>query len=261
MNKVLSLISAVACGLASTASAAQLYSETFSTDGPVMDYVGAGMTFSTAVAGSSMPGASGGKMSLGFLANQGADSVGTVVSALGGEKGLVSLKIDITPQSYSAGSFRILASDTSDFVWAGWNLAARTWAGVRIDNTGLVLNEGGTIYPFAMTQSHTLSVFYNDSGASQSYTAPDGSSRSLADQSWSVYDGTSALAENVAKAGSGSISHVGMLIARNWSGAQTMTDIDNLIIRDDLDVYPIPEPASLGLLALSGLLFVRRRQS
>lgn len=260
MKKVLSLAAAaLVCGLGSMASAAQLYSETFSADGPVADYVGAGKIFSHSAAGPSMPGASGGKMSLGFMANVGADSVGTAVSTLGGEKGLLSVKVDVTPQSYADGSFRLLATDTSDLVWTGWDLAGRTWAAVRINANGLVLNEAGTLYPFALTQNHTLSVFYNDSGAPQSYAGPDGSARTLNDQAWSVFDGTSAIAENVAKGGTASMSYVGMLIARNWNGAQTMTDIDNLVIRDDLAMYPVPEPASLGLLALSGMLLFRRR--
>lgn len=260
MDKMLALTAAaLVCGLGSIASAAQLQNETFSTDGPVANYVGAGKVFSSATAGASMPGVSGGKLTVGF-ATGGPDNVGCVATALGGDKALVAVQFDITPQSYSAGTVRFVASDTSDFVWTSWDLGGRTWAGVRISETGLVVNEGGTVYPFTMKQNHTLTVFLNDSGASQAYTGPGGGSYTLNDQSLSVFDGSTALVQNAAKAGVQTIGYVGLLASRNWDGAETLSDIDNLIIRDDLDIVAVPEPTSIGLLASVALLGLRRNR-
>jgi hypothetical protein len=269
VKKVASLAAAaLVCGLGSVASAAELYNETFSTDGPVSSYVGTGKIFASEVGTAAMPGASGGKLTLGYKSNEGANNAGCVVTSLGQADvcvSLASVRFELTPKSYAAGSFRWVATSADDLTWVQWNFVTRAWANFYIDSGGISIQNGAAT-AFTMNQTHTISVFMNDVGTSQSYVGPDGiTSYTLADKSWSLFDGTTPLAENVARTsgtelGKNVISRVGFLTARNWDGAQTLSEIDNLVVRDDLSM-PVPEPASLGLLAVSGMLFLRRRSA
>jgi len=259
MHRTLALATIAAiCGIGSAASAGILAVETFNTDGPASDYVGTGKTFSNSLGLEDQAGVQDGVLIFGYTANEGASTSGYMSMNLGSEVPLLSFQVDITPVSYFAGGFRFAASHSPDVDWIRWNPLDRAFLHFYVDQNGISI-QGASAQSFSMNENHRVTVFANNSGEQQTYTGPDGLAYSLDDRSWSIFDGTTLLGQNIPAGLSENINYVGFGANRNWPGAQSITHLDNLVVADDLSVV-VPEPASIMLVGMVGGVLIGSRR-
>jgi len=249
-----------------------LYQETFSTDGTLDDYTGAGKIF-TSYSGSGVytAAASGGKFNLGFTGGQ--DGSLYTYTSFGSARQLLSMQVDFTLNSASAADKPLLLF-ISDFAnigdfgpdWNMWN-AQGNWS---FANPGALTSSypvtatdglGGTHTDPGLQASttYTWSFFLNQSGIQETYQAPDGVSRTLNTDTWSMYIGDTLVADNVPRgAQAENIQGLVLQLSRNYNGGSSSMNLDNIVIRDDLAL--VPEPATAALLTLGALFLLPRRR-
>lgn len=276
---------------ATAGNAGVIISETFDTDGNINDYTGAGKVFAqTTISGDATGVVSGGVLTM-AQPNTGAGTLYSRID-LGVPPGidqaasnlipglsLMSMQIDVRGDNYNAtinsggfgaatGSFDVHSNFSSQSTNGSRNFAT-TWV-----NDGPSYNmkaEDGTnteytIPGVAVGAFHTWTTYLNQSGSTQNFFGPDGSIHSLDTDRWSFFFDNTLLADNVVKGSGGydsdSIKGVMLWTGKNYSGATSITSIDNIVIRDDLAIVPVPVPEigtiSLMLIALAGLLAIRR---
>lgn len=116
----------------------------------------------------------------------------------------------------------------------------------------------GAIPDLVFGQQYSVLWLLNNSGASQSYTGPDGESRTINNNSSTLFlDGVLATDNRLADDNGGANIDLSSIRFR-------ALDVDNSFSFDLIrinDSLPIPEPASVALLGLGGLLIAARRRA
>jgi hypothetical protein len=146
-------------------------------------------------------------------------------------------------------SFTSIANNTAVTLLA---FGTNSWGSMRVasagtDNTWRILNDNS--HTFSGVQ--TLTVFANNSGTAITYTAPDSSVVSLANDTFDVWVGTVKTLSSVAASGpSGNLDGFSVT-AQATSGTYTY---------DNFNIQAIPEPTTLGLFVFSSsaILMFRR---
>jgi hypothetical protein len=254
---------------AATAQAGVIHSETFDTDGNIDDYTGAGKIFSeTTKSGSTADGViSGGVLTM----NGGDDEILSRID-LGGTKTLLSIQFDVRGDTYSAtsngawGAYTGSFDDITDFVGHQQNNGNRNWSTTwNTDSNVIAEDDSGTQYSDTITIGtfHTWTIYLNQSGGTESFVGPDGSSHNLGTDRWSFFHDNTLVADSVARGTNGgydadTLSGIIFTTEQNHSGATSITSIDNIVIRDDLNLIPEPSILLLLGLGLAGVHFARR---
>ncbi|MGJ8724085.1 MAG: PEP-CTERM sorting domain-containing protein [Roseibacillus sp.] len=130
----------------------------------------------------------------------------------------------------------------------------------RSTNGNPVPNFADNLNMTTIVVSTTINYYFNVSGAAIDYTAPDGSTDSLANNSYELWIGNSKSGgndQNVSGQGEGPpTSGVDTLVLQTFN-AQT----GGTYTIDNISFNSIPEPSGTGLLAIcAGLGLVRRRR-
>ncbi|HEV7302198.1 MAG TPA: PEP-CTERM sorting domain-containing protein [Tepidisphaeraceae bacterium] len=268
---------------ASSARAAVLYNESFDTDGSIADYTGMGELFQGYVQSND-----GGQsvtrngLNLNILPNNDTtseDGSMYAVIGLGGVRSLLSVQMDFTGITYSSASSAFsLYAGTFDQIsefnpGVNGNGTGRNWARINVagNNPYTVQMRGnestGPTMQGSTGTTYTWRVYFNDSGATQTYDAPDGTVHTLNDNSFTMFIGDALVGENVVKGStagyaSGALEGLALVAGRNFGGASSSTTLDNIIIRDDLALIQtaVPEPASMAVFGVTGLMLMARRR-
>lgn len=277
MQKIASILAGIVLVLSSHAQAAILYDETFSVDGPIGDYTGPGKIFTAYSATNNyFAQATGGVLNMGLPAEGEGTPSGLLYTytSLGSARSLLSMQFDFTMlgggAADSAFGLYIGSYANIDEFAPGWNVheGARNWTKINAsagasyavtaqDGTNTNHTDSGLL----AGQTYTWNVFLNQSGADELYIGPDGGSHLLENNSWSLFVDNVLVADSVPKgnAGStGSINGIVFILSKNYYGGSSNMNVDNLIIRDDLNM--VPEPSAVALLALGGMAVMARRR-
>jgi hypothetical protein len=252
-----------------------LVSETFDVDG-IEQYVGGGKILSAYVeSGAGNVSVEEGRLRMSIVGDPD-DGEAYAHIDLGSAVPLLSLQLDFTGLQYSAASaaWRMYVGgfDTISSFLPSWHIHGTNRAfavpNVAGDNPYFMqapANDGIAAGEMAgnVNETYTWSLYFNASGNSASYYAPDNVERTLLNNSWSMFINGVLVAENVSKGTEGGESQdlqgIIFRVSRNYEGGASDSAIDNIIIRDDLDLV-VPEPGTAALLGLAGLLFCRRRR-
>lgn len=252
---------------ASPAKATTIFSQNFDSSSTVSDYVSTTPNNSqfnaigTSGAGTTVAINSGALVYTRSNANAGNFSRTTDFSPV---PTLMSIQFDLNVNSTgaaatSAAIFQVGNLTTNNSADSNANTHSRIAFNILNSANGFVVRDinGGTNSASTYTGTQTVLWLINDSGSTQSYTAPDGSTDSLANDTFDVWVGTNR-AFNDAAATTGTVP----LTDFKWvitAGAATTFTFDNISVSDTL----VPEPASLATLGLGtfGLLLRRRRQA
>jgi hypothetical protein len=103
-------------------------------------------------------------------------------------------------------------------------------------------------------------IFLNNTASAVTYTGPNNLTHTLAAQSYTVWQDTVVVGtESTARMGAADLSN--FRLRYNPPGtAGSSVSIDELVIRDDLGAFAIPEPTTLGLAAIGAMVGLRRRR-
>ena len=113
------------------------------------------------------------------------------------------------------------------------------------------LTSGQTV---ADNTEYGISIFMNDTGGSLDYTDSLGGTQTLADNTYDVWFGATSGSLSLINDG------IGQLAAPTALNTVSYTAGLGGGVTNDTTFSPVPEPASLGLLSLGGLLALRRRR-
>ena len=272
----LALAIAVAAALFTGIAAADvLVGETFDTDGGIDTYTGAGELFSAYNANSpATASASGGEMDFQLTGGTETGSLDAHI-ALGSPTSMLSMKLDFRGNQYGAATtaWTVLAGSYGKMgeYNPNWhpNQGKRNWSKVRVGGGDpyTVNAEDGNNTSYTRTGNvigdyYTWSLYLNQSGSEQSFYGPDMTPHTVGNDEWSLFVDSDLVADSVPKGtegASGSIEGVVLRMTRNYPGGTSDQSIDNILIRDDLNLF-VPEPATFSLLLLGALAFSRRNR-
>lgn len=113
------------------------------------------------------------------------------------------------------------------------------------------------------TTPRTINYFFNVSGVDVDYTAPDGSMQTIATGGYDLWTGMSLSVSDQTNSGQGASAPnagVDTLVFQLFGGqAPAIWTIDEASF-NTLDFTPVPEPSSLALVVLAGLVVAGRRR-
>ena len=251
--------------LAGSAFGSVIFSQDFTGSTTVSDYFDSG---SAASSGKFTDIAANGKSTV-AIANDdlvftdGNDDYGLYRDGLVTGSGVMSVSIvfSVSNQTgqplfrFQVGSYYTTASVT-DYSNQLSNIRFDDMLGRGQTSTLRLETAGGYISSLAWDAPHTMVYLLNNSGSTQNYTGPDSVARSLDDGHITIFmDGAMAIDNAARLSGSGDLST--FRIQSNWSNNSALA-IDSVVIDNTL---PVPEPASLAMLALGGSMILRRRRA
>ncbi len=121
----------------------------------------------------------------------------------------------------------------------------RCWAVVVVkDGPDCIeaVDDSNAKYQFEIDKEtvYRLSFFFNETGETKTFTGPDRLEYELETEHWSFFVDDELVADNITKGTSGQYQYlrgIGMKISRNYTGAKSLHEIDNFVVRDDLMMY------------------------
>lgn len=242
---------AAAAGCAALATAAEIKTESFDTDGSYDDYTGSGRIFhSYFTTNSPVAVVEDGMCKMELLPN--VDGAVHAVIDFGEAKTLLSLRLDYQATQLAAANsawtlyFGNFPAEQFD---GGWHVyeGARNWAIARVEATDAYTvkavdgtNATHAVAGFSPGKTYTWSLFFNETGAATTFTGPDKDTYALDTGRWSFFVGETVIGHNLVKGTYGACGYLrGVVIHanRNYLGGTSRNAFDNIVIRDDLKLF------------------------
>jgi len=292
--KVLTILTAMAV-MAAGATAAEVFNQDFSDGGVVADYVtggGASGSLFDNIAADAGASATIDANSV-LLWQDGAVSnsdAGLAKAALTSSPGLMTFQADVTIDRTTTSSTYTNAAGLSfgnrttsqryDVYMHGSTIFQNVYFKSQGSNAAGYNIMGTGVYDFAYGTAYAMRIFLNDSDVAQTYLGPDGGTYNLSATpgtggtygSYAVWMDDmlvidDAQARTYVHSGNFNNKDLDSFLV-NWTGSQVVSDsirLDNVVVLDHLPqpeqtADAIPEPATMGLLAIGGIAVLLRRR-
>jgi len=198
-------------------------------------------------------------------------NVGNEVLILTADTGRDAVQIDSTVAA-TCGRFSYdvayLGAVGEDVLFSQLTEGGRSTGGTPIPGFSDTVNGGNNGISTDAAAPSSVEYFFNVTGAAITYTAPDGSTATLANNAFDFWvDGNLVHNDfttnpNTTPPAMNPPSSVSTVLAQTFNGQEGgIWQFDNFLFEDDIAVH-VPEPSTFAMLgmALAGFTFVRRRR-